>query len=327
MKSMKEKILEILRSADDYVSGQDLCQHLGVSRTAVWKVIKQLKEEGYGIEAVNNKGYRIVSYPDILSEAEIVSRLGTKWLGKKVYYYDEIGSTNNEAKVLAEQNAHHGSVIVADMQSAGKGRRGRSFESPKGTGIWMSILLRPDIAPSSASMLTLLAAMAVMSALKKNGIQADIKWPNDVVINGRKINGTLTEMSTEFDYINYVVVGIGINVNVKSFPDELKDLATSLYIETGKTYKRAAIMADVLEAFEAYYEIFLKTEDLSGIMEEYNSMLINIGKEVRVISPVKEYMAVSKGINKNGELLIIKDGKEETIVSGEVSVRGVLGYV
>ena len=184
---MKEKILKCLREAEDYVSGQELCQMFDVSRTAIWKVMNQLKEEGYVIDAVKNKGYRLVQTPDLVTSDEVESLLETSWAARPVVYEEEQASTNQTAKMLAEQGASHGTLVVAERQVSGRGRRGRPWHSPKGSGIWMSILLRPQIHPMSASMLTLVAAMAVYDAISSRVEGCAIKWPNDIVIDGRKV--------------------------------------------------------------------------------------------------------------------------------------------
>ena len=207
---MKNEILKCLKETDGYVSGQELCERLGVSRTAVWKVIRQLEAEGYGIEAVRNRGYRLHDSADILNEAEIRAVLTSHWLGQNVKFLEEIDSTNNEVRRMAEQGAPEGTLVVAEIQTAGKGRRGRRWDSPKGSGIWHSFLLRPEFAPEHASMLTLLAAMAVRKSVSNvTGLECLIKWPNDIVVNGKKVCGILTEMSTEEDAIRYVVVRLG----------------------------------------------------------------------------------------------------------------------
>lgn len=200
---MKAEILKMLRESQDYVSGQQICERFQVSRTAVWKVIKQLKEEGYEVEAVRNRGYRLSSLPDILSREEIVSQIDTVWAGKNVHYFTETDSTNIQAKRMGDQGAPHGTLAAAGQQTAGKGRRGRTWESPADQNIYMSLLLRPEIAPVKAPMLTLVMAYAAAMALREcTGLDVQIKWPNDLVINGKKICGILTEMSTEIDYIN-----------------------------------------------------------------------------------------------------------------------------
>ena len=326
---MKAEILKMLRENDGYVSGQQLCEKFGVSRTAVWKVIGQLKEEGYQVEAVRNRGYRIIDSPDVMTEEELKSLVHTEWAGQNIVYYAETDSTNIRAKLLGEEGAPHGTLAVADMQSAGKGRRGRTWASSPGRSIYMSLLLKPDISPVKAPMLTLVAACAVAKALKTcTGLEIQIKWPNDIVVNGKKLAGILTEMSTEIDYINYVVTGIGINVNIEQFPEEIKDTATSLFLETGNTVKRALVIAEIMRFYEIYYAKFMETKDLSLLQEEYNRLLVNRNREVRILGVKETYKAYALGINPSGELLVRRqDGTQEVIYAGEVSVRGVYGYI
>ena len=326
---MKGEILKLLKETDGYVSGQELCRRFGVSRTAVWKVINQLKEEGYEIEAVRNRGYALKGAGDVLSEAELLSCLKTEWAGGRTVYFDATDSTNIQARRLAEAHAPHGTLVVSDRQDGGKGRRGRSWASPSGVGIWMSLILRPEIAPSSASMLTLAAALAVREGIREEtGLSPLIKWPNDLVLNGKKICGILTEMSTELMEIQYVITGIGINVNQREFPPEIRDTATSLSLEAGRSFRRSSLIAAILKAFEKDYEAFLKTGDLSLLLEEYNACLVNRGKEVCILDPSGEYRAVAEGIDENGSLLVtLPDGTRREIISGEVSVRGIYGYV
>lgn len=326
---MKGEILKLLKETDGYVSGQELCRRFGVSRTAVWKVINQLKEEGYEIEAVRNRGYALKGAGDVLSEAELLSCLKTEWAGGRTVYFDATDSTNIQAKRLAEAHAPHGTLVVSDRQDGGKGRRGRSWASPSGVGIWMSLILRPEIAPSSASMLTLAAALAVREGIQEEtGLSPLIKWPNDLVLNGKKICGILTEMSTELMEIQYVITGIGINVNQREFPPEIRDTATSLSLEAGRSFRRSSLIAAILKAFEKDYAAFLKTGDLSLLLEEYNACLVNRGKEVCILDPSGEYRAVAEGIDESGSLLVtLPDGTRREIISGEVSVRGIYGYV
>ena len=326
---MKTRILKELKEAGDYISGQELCEKLQVSRTAVWKHIKALREEGYRIDSVTNKGYKLLDSPDSITAEEIGSDLDTEWLGRNLRYYETIDSTNLEIRRLAEEGAPHGTTAVAEEQTSGKGRRGRSWLGKAGCGIWMSFLLRPQIAVENSSMLTLITALAVEKAVgEETGLQCQIKWPNDIIVNGKKLCGILTELSAQMDELNYVVVGIGINANMQEFPDDLRDKATSLRIETGETVKRASLAARVLKYFEAYYEKFIKTEDLSAFADEYNRLLIHMNRKIRVIRGSGEDFYISRGINDKGELMVEDDaGKKSVVLSGEVSVRGVLGYV
>lgn len=269
---MKSEILHLLRHADGYVSGQQLCETFGVSRTAVWKVINQLKEEGYVIDSVQNKGYRITEYPDIITASEIESLLlddsgNMQGICRHIQYFDKTDSTNNQAKLAAEKNAPDGTLFVAECQTGGRGRRGKTWESPAGSGIWMSLLLRPDISPESASMLTLVLAVAMVDAINEEVQDAKcyVKWPNDIVLNNRKISGTLTEMSAEMDSIHYVVIGIGINVNTTDFDESIKDMATSIYLGTGKKVKRSNIIAAFSHSFKKYYVKLSFTHSLCNI--------------------------------------------------------------
>lgn len=326
---MKEEILRLLRSADGYISGQELCNRFGVSRTAVWKAINQLKEAGYEIEAQQNKGYRLMTAPDLMTEAEIKSLMHTEWVAKEVLYFDTIDSTNTKAQELAEKGYPSGTLVVADKQESGRGRRGRSWVSPSGTGIFMTLMIKPDINPNNASMLTLVAALAVAKAITSvTGEEALIKWPNDIVVNGKKVCGILTEMNAQFDYINHIVVGIGINVHNESFPEEISQMASSLMIEAGgKRFHRAQIIAETMAYFEQYYDTFLKTQDLSALVREYDELLVNRNKSVRVLDPKEPFDGKAMGITPKGELIVDTWESRKLVSSGEVSVRGIYGYV
>ena len=326
---MKTEILKLLQNSKESVSGQEICNRFSVSRTAVWKVINQLKEEGYVIDAVQNKGYRILSTPDILTEAEIKSRLNTEWAGSTLSCLEETDSTNTDCKKLAEQGAKHGLLCTADTQIAGRGRRGRAWESPKGTSVSMTLLLRPEIKPNQAPQLTLVMALAVARAISRiSGETCSIKWPNDILMKDKKICGILTEMSAEMDYVHYVVIGCGINVNQDMIPEELEKIATSIKIETGKSYQRSELIAEILSNFEQLYQQFLIHADLSLFIEEYNRYLVNQGRRVRVLDPKAEFEGEALGISPNGELLVrTETGETVEVYAGEVSVRGIYGYV
>lgn len=326
---MKTEILKYLKEEQGYLSGQELCERLGVSRTAVWKVIRQLQEDGYEIEAVRNRGYRLIEGGDVFTETELKSVIDTRVAGQNLVFLDFVDSTNTRAKQLAESGSPDGTLVVAESQSAAKGRRGRSWMAPAGTGVWFSLLLRPQIEPEHASMLTLVAAMAVEKGIRvATGLEGRIKWPNDIVVDGKKVCGILTEMSADMDCVNHVVVGIGINANIREFPEELKDKATSLLLVSGQTVNRAELLNAVLQAWEEYYGKYLQTEDLSLLAEAYNALLAGLGGRVKVLAPKGEYTGISRGINRLGELLVEReDGTVTEVMSGEVSVRGIYGYV
>ncbi len=326
---MKAEILKKLRETDGYLSGQQLSDFLGVSRTAVWKTIAQLREEGYQIEAVRNRGYRLLETADVLTEAECRSLLVGRWLGNPVSCFTETDSTNTQAKRLAEEGAPEGTLVVAESQTNGKGRRGRSWVSPPGEGLWFSLVLRPKVLPSLAPMLTLAAALAVSAGIEDVcGLSARIKWPNDIVLSGRKAAGILTELSAETTEIHYVVIGVGVNVNMADFPEEIRRTATSLFIESGTRFHRCDILAAILARMEQFYETFLDTRDLSILREEYMQRLANLGEEVVVLAPEGERRGVCEGIDEYGRLLVRgEDGSIEKVFSGEVSVRGIYGYI
>lgn len=253
----------------------------------------------------------------------------TAWMGRDVCCYEQIDSTNEEAKRLAAQGASHGTLVTAEAQTNGKGRRGRSWATPKGSAVAMSILLRPQIPPECASMITLVMGLAVAKACQTYcGVEVQIKWPNDIVAGGRKICGILTEMSSEIDHINYVVIGTGINTQVENFPDELTETAVSLHTLMKNPPVREKLIAACLEYFEQYYEQFETCQDLSFMREAYNALLAGKGDIVRVLEPGNEYSGISEGINDQGELQILReDGRRTSVYAGEVSVRGISGYV
>ena len=327
---MKEKILAILKERNDFISGQELCDSFNVSRTAIWKAIQSLKKDGYEIESVTNKGYRILSCPEMISEEEIEKYLTTDYIGRTISYHEVIDSTNLECRRIASAGDFEtGCLVIADRQDSGRGRRGRSWVCPAGVNIAMSILLRPTISPDKASMLTILAAMAVSKGIEAlTELKAYIKWPNDIVVNNKKICGILTEMSVEMDYIDYVIVGIGINVNQIGFDKEIENIASSIKAESGAELSRSRLIAEIMNEFERLLAIFEKDGNLESLKESYNSHLISLNKDVKILDPKGEYEAVSLGIDEMGELLVkTKEGQIDKIYAGEVSVRGLYGYV
>lgn len=263
-----------------------------------------------------------------LNAERIQDLCATTWLGKEICYYDSIDSTNAQARRLSEEGAAHGTVIVSDIQTGGKGRRGRTWVSPGGSGIWFSLLLYPDIPVERAHLLTLVAAMAVVKAIReKTALEPRIKWPNDVILSGKKTCGILTEMIPRVDGKNRVIVGIGINTHTRAFDPEIADTATSLVLEGAKEVDRAELLAVVLEQFEKYYDKYGKTLDVSIFREEYESFLVNKDQSVRVEDPGGAYRGIARGINEDGELLVECEQGLVAVNAGEVSVRGIYGYV
>ena len=273
------------------------------------------------------ESYEEIVTGSIYNETTITDQIHTKWAGKTVHFARETDSTNLWIKRLAKEGAPEGTLALAEFQSAGRGRLGRSWEVPEGTSVMMSILLRPKFEPQYAPTLTLVMGMAVAKAVKSLGFDVSIKWPNDVVVSHKKICGILTEMGVRDGKIDYAVIGVGINVNIREFPEEMADKATSLYLESGRKFDRSQIPGLVMEAFEEYYEKFAATCDLSGLKEKYESILANYNQPVRVLAK-EPYEGVARGITDGGELLVEKtDGTIVAVSAGEVSVRGLYSYV
>ena len=320
------RILELLRRQEGFLSGEDIGRELSITRAAVWKGIKKLREEGYEIEAVTNRGYRLTNPETMYNKRELEQGLKTKTMGQTIYFYEETDTTNNRARELALEGAPEGTLVVAEKQTDGRGRRGKVWESPLGTGIWMSLVLRPQIMPAEASVLTLLCGLATAEAIEaETGLSAGIKWPNDILINGKKAVGILTEMDCEMSEVHFVIPGIGINVNTASFPPEIADIATSLYLECGKTVSRRRLVHKVLERLGGHYETFLRTGSFTAMLEDYRKHCITLGKEVHVLGR-EPFFAEALDITPEGELLVRRadNGKEEVVFSGEVSIRGVI---
>lgn len=318
-----------MQSTEGYLSGQMLSEQLKVSRTAVWKAIQGLEADGFEIEAIRNKGYRLVGQADVLTKESCMSRLQTSWLGQQMQVFDVIDSTNTRLKQQAEAGAVHGTVMAADSQSAGRGRLGRSWVTPPGSALAFSVLVRPEISPAKASMLTLAAALAVSEAVDEmTGLQTKIKWPNDIVHAGKKICGILTEMSADMDQVHYVVIGIGLNVSVTEFPEEISATATSLKLETGAQLLRSELLARILGHLEKRYEQFIADQGISGMRAAYEERLANLQQRVKVLDPAGSWEGTCLGIGEDGSLIVTgEDGSTQRVIAGEVSVRGIYGYV
>ncbi len=348
----KQKVLEQLKKSGGYVSGQELCERLGVSRTSVWKLINRLREEGYPVEAVTNRGYRLLPMhgADILNEDFLRESLRTEWVGKPLVFYETTKSTNKDIFRLSDEGYPEGTLAVSAEQTGGRGRRGRVWESPPDVNAYMSVLLKPSIPAAQAPSATLVMALAVIDAvnellqreerkaLQENveapHVEAGIKWPNDGVlsVNGgpwKKFCGILTEMRMEEMEIRDVVIGIGTNMNQDVFPEELKESATSLKLALGRGIDRAALIAEIWKCFETRYASFIKSGDLRLIKEDYEKYLVNSGRIVRVLDPKEPFTGTAAGITDTGELIVYpEDGSPaREIGTGEISVRGVEGYV
>ncbi|MBM7625023.1 biotin--[acetyl-CoA-carboxylase] ligase [Sporohalobacter salinus] len=320
----KQQVLKILhRNQEQYISGQELSDKLGVSRTAIWKYIQSLREQGYVIDSSSKLGYRLVKAPDILSPEEIKKDLKTDILGCKVIYHEEVESTNLLAKSAARQGADEGTIILAKEQVGGKGRLGREYFCPAG-GIWFSIILHPDLKPTVASRINFVAVVALAKTIDKlTDLTPEIKWPNDVLINGKKVTGILTEMSAEIEQINYLVLGIGINLNIglDKFPSELQKKATSIQEELGQKVPKLQFFLTLLENLEEKYTK-LQIEGFAEIVEEWEDYNITIGNEVTVSNGEGTLSGQAVDINDEGCLLVeLSDGTIKKVVAGEATLN------
>jgi birA, biotin-[acetyl-CoA-carboxylase] ligase region len=317
MKSKRSEIINAFKAANGKaISGEELGKELGISRTMVCKYIKGLKEDGYEISSAPKKGYVLKSVPKLLYPEEILSGLKTTLFGKNIHYYDEAGSSNDIAKKLAP-TAEEGTIIVVEQQTGGRGRLGRQWASPKG-GIWFSTILKPRIALSSASRLTLTFGLSVAKTLREYGFDAKIKWPNDVLVAGKKVSGILTEVEAEIDTVEFVVIGIGINANMslKDIPEDLRENSTTLRDELGKSIDRVEFLQKLLFEMEQEY-IRFSTQPFTEIMDEIISLSDTIGKHVTVNMPNRIVEGTVVGISKFGALLLRKaDGSIEEIIAG-----------
>lgn len=320
--NMKDAILKLLKNNSEYLSGEEISNILGVSRTAIWKHIRTLKREGYGIESQTKLGYRLFRVPDRLYPEEIKEYLKTAKIGRIILYDETVDSTNITAKGIAEKGFEEGTVVVAEVQTAGKGRLGRGWHSPHGTGIWMSVMVKPTIIPMDAPKITLLTAVSVAQAVwQELGIKPGIKWPNDILMQGKKVCGILTEIKADMDRIHYIIVGIGINVNDHEFPSEIGEIATSLKMETGIDINRAKMAAAVLNNWEENYQEFLQ-RGFSRIKSVWKEYSVNLRAEVTVHTLKDTIQGRAVDIDDEGMLLVEDTGGTiHKIVAGDVSLR------
>lgn len=322
MESTRSKLIKLLSLQDDnYISGQEISDKLKISRSAIWKHMKELEKDGYEIEAKRNKGYRILGSPNKVSENTIQWGLETNWLGKKVIHKASTPSTQIVAHQLAQEGAGHGTVVIADEQTAGKGRLSRDWYSAKNKGIWMSIILRPNILPYLAPQLTLLTATVLADVFqKKLQLAPKIKWPNDIILNDKKVSGILTEMQAEQDKINYVIIGFGINVNheQKELPNTIINRATSLKIETGQAWEIIELIQRILATFEEKYEEYM-SKGFPIVKQSWEQNGYRIGEKTKVKSFQSVDEAVIMGIADDGALLAkYQDGEVKKIYSAEI---------
>jgi BirA family biotin operon repressor/biotin-[acetyl-CoA-carboxylase] ligase len=320
----RRKLLELFSQAKgDFISGQKISEILGCSRTAVWKHIEDLRKEGFELEAVRRLGYRITKAPDKITANEIQFGLQTEVLGRHIYYEEEVTSTQKIAHKLAYEGAPEGTLVVAELQTTGRGRLDRTWFSPKGTGIWMSLILRPAIPPQKAPQLTLLAAVAVAQGIQEvTGLFPDIKWPNDILINGKKAVGILTELQAESERIHSVIIGIGINVNqeIEQFPEEIQRIATSLSLEKGKKINRAELIKAILLKFETLYRQYLQHGFLP-IKLLWEGYSVSIGKEIIAHTPNGSIKGKALGITDEGVLMLeAADGVIHYIHSADIEL-------
>ncbi|WP_312339754.1 biotin--[acetyl-CoA-carboxylase] ligase [Anaerospora hongkongensis] len=321
---MRTQILQLLRAhSGQYISGEDLSRMLAVSRTAIWKHIQSLKNEGYAIEAHPRLGYTLRQAPDLLSPKEIESCLHSHSLGRQIHYFSDVGSTNNEAKKIAADGCPEGTIVVAEAQTVGRGRLSRGWFSPYGKGIWLSVVLRPPFQPQQAPKCTLMAAVAVTKAIRGFcDVPCGIKWPNDILYEGKKLVGILTEMSAEMDAINYIVIGMGVNVNTSAeeFPPELAEIATSILAVKNEPVSRLQLLCRILAELELIYQQVIR-EGFAPVLEEWKTLSVTLGQAVNVIGPDEQYSGTAVTIDEDGALLVETDMGLRKVIAGDVSIR------
>ncbi len=323
MTTTKQRLLACLKEAPrQWVSGQRISNRLGISRTAIWKQINSLKQDGHLIQSAPKKGYCLEQAADILSPGQIRENLRTRVMGRSgLVIFKETDATNRQAKILAARGEAEGTVVAADAQTDGRGRISRSWFSPAGQNIYMSIILRPPMAPAQAPRLTLMSAVAVAQVLQSAGLNVRIKWPNDILINSRKVAGILTEIGTEMDRVDWVVVGLGLNVNTpaEKMPPEIQQNATSMLMEKGRPFERAALLCVLLENFETRYEQ-LKAEGFGPIMDQWRRMTDIIGQKVFVDVMDRRHYGTVTAVDDDGVLILEDDhGQTHRIFSGDVT--------
>lgn len=319
----RDKLINILRKqGDQFISGQVLSRELNISRTAVWKHINELKNDGYQFESIPNKGYRLIDQPVHMNESSLKWGLNTKWLGNELIFKEQITSTQDTAHELARREAKHGTIVIAERQLQGRGRMERRWNSNHNGGIWLSMILRPPFPPHQASQITLLAAVVLVDVLRRiTDLPIQIKWPNDLYIQNKKISGILTEMQAELEVIQYLIIGFGINVNQSAdeFPKELQAKTGSLKMFTHKEWNRQDIIQEILQHFEVVYEEYLQ-EGFPVIQSKWLKYAYKLNENIQITTHQKQFTASIKGITNDGALLVQREnGKEEIIYSAEIN--------
>ncbi len=318
----EELVLAFLAEAgDEYVSGEAISDKLGLTRAAVWKHVNALRAQGYRIDAMPARGYRLAEVPDRLTALELRPLLNTHDLGRALHAYEEVISTSDVAKELADGGAEHGEVVIAETQTAGRGRRGRSWISPPRKNVYFSVVLRPDLPPARAAELTLVASLAICDALRQAGVDAGIKWPNDLLAGGRKIAGILTELAAEPERVQWVVLGVGINVNAgaEDFPEELRGEATSVLLERGVPAPRALLVAACLTALEDWLDAHAE-RGFEAIRQAWRERSVTLGREVMVRADGREIVGVAEDLDAQGALLVRTAGGVERVLAGDVQL-------
>jgi BirA family biotin operon repressor/biotin-[acetyl-CoA-carboxylase] ligase len=314
---MQDKIIAFLKSRHQCVLGEEISRNLGISRQALWRHVQELRDAGYDIVAIPHQGYRLVRSPDRLYPFEISQGLSTKVIGRKIYYFDKVSSTMDAAMQLGFQNALEGTVVVSESQTKGRGRLGRSWSSPKYKGLYFSFILRPDIPANQAPVLTLMTAVSICEAIKKEtGLDPQIKWPNDILLGDKKLCGILTELEAEIDAIRFVVIGIGLNANNNA--DELVDRAVSLKAYKGEHINRAELLRSILRRIEENYAVF-KKKGPSCVLEKCIGLSLTLGRKVRLICHNRHFDGEAVDIDSDGGLLVRGDsGLVEKFMAGDV---------
>lgn len=318
---MHDTVLSLLQAGDAVISGQEISRHLGISRAAVWKKIIALRNKGYVIEALPSKGYCLKSAPDLAQDYLLMQTGGDLW--KDIIVYDSIESTNDLAMSLASKgDIPPGTVLIADHQTKGKGRLGRTWESPEGSNIYMSLIIRPDLEPKDTTMLTVLSAVAGAAAIERScSVPVSIKWPNDLVVADKKLAGILTEVRADPDRVAVAVIGIGINVNISrgDFPESIRDIATSVSMVTGKNHSRNRIIIELLREFEQWYNV-LKREGKQPLLDAWRNNSSTLGRKVSIAMRDISWTGIAEDIDDNGMLILkLRSGQKKTVSSGDIS--------